>query len=156
MTKANSGKNLWSVWGLEARRLYVSQGFAVSAIAKLMPVSEKTLYKWRNEDEWEIKKEENDSSNQALATQLKKSIKAFSILLEDPNRDWKEKAQLSNAIHRNFIVVNKIEGAISKKLAASMTFDEMIKYFKANYEPEAIELISKTIIPFMQYLAESE
>ena len=118
-------------------------------------VSKSTLGKWRSKGEWDRLKKEYDSSNHSLATQMKKTQKQLAIALDKP-LEVKEKAQIISAIEKCFNIVSKIEGSISKKKCVLIAFDEMIKYFKLNHDDEAIELMARISVPFMQHIVEIE
>lgn len=156
MSNANTGKNLYGIYGLDARKYFVCQGLSVKKIKALTGVSTATLGKWRKLDEWNRRKKEHDNSNESLAMRLKESIKRFLEILEKPTTDWQEQAQLSAAIKRNWDIIQSIEGSFSDQQAASITFDNLTKYFRINHDKAAIELMALVLEPFMKFLRESE
>ncbi len=155
MSNNNTGQNLFPTWGQVAEDFFVMNGFTILQIKKMTGVSKTTLGKWRVKGEWNRLKEEYDSSNQSLAIQMKKAQKQFAIELDKPY-EWKEKAQITAAIDKCFNIISKIEGSISKKKCVLIAFDEMTKYFKLNHDDEAIELLARISVPFMQHIVEIE
>ena len=61
----------------EAKRLYVYDGFSLDTIVGMLEgkVSRKTLYNWKTEGEWDLKRVEHAKSTEDIQTQLIKLAK---------------------------------------------------------------------------------
>jgi len=72
----------------EARRLYVNDGLTLEAIFEILKgkISKRTLYLWKEQDEWDKKRTENVRHNENIKDGIIKIVKlCLKRAEEDPN-----------------------------------------------------------------------
>lgn len=142
-------KNKWELHGEDARDLYVDRGLSVPAIAKLLPVSKKTLYRWRNDDGWVDKRKNFQATDEHAVKQLKDAYVELALALKKTNLT--EKVTIADALSKIGKAMDRFKQKRDVLRETLSALNRFKGFLEEKEDTETLELLSRRINEFGEH-----
>jgi transposase len=134
------------------KNLYCYDGHSIAEIARMMPPSESTLRRWKEEDDWEDQKMAKEVSGRMIAEQLKRQVH---MIVEEANSEGR---LLTNAevdrIRKMRSDIEKLDDTEIRIGHALDTIDELGDWMAEHY-PDLHEQLVQPLMEFSRELVRS-